>query len=128
MIIKLSNQTCNKTTNQVFKTLTVAGQTEIPCYVVQFLLLIQLSKATLANFVTYSEQLNTVADIKRVSGKSKENKENLPEILVVKSNWQEVSTKTILVETKQFWQDEMHLVADNQCFVKREETWISQLH
>ena len=55
-----------------------------------------------------------------VSGVSNAN-ENSPDLIVVESNWQEVSTKTLLVEIKQVWQEEMHLVADDHNILKQEE-------
>ena len=45
----------------------------------------------------------------------------LPDFFVVESNWQEVSTKTLLVEIKQVWQEEMHLVAGDHNIVKQEK-------
>ena len=54
-----------------------------------------------------------------VSGKFKANKENSP--FVVECNWQEVSTKTLSVEIKQVWQEEMQLVAGDHNKVKQEE-------
>ena len=55
-----------------------------------------------------------------VSGVSNANK-NSPDLIVVESNWQEVSTKTLLVEIKQVWQEEMHLDADDHNILKQEE-------
>ena len=46
-----------------------------------------------------------------VSGRFEANKKNSPDIFVVERNWQEVSTKTLLVEIKQVWQEETQLVA-----------------
>ena len=40
-----------------------------------------------------------------VSKMSKENTENSPDIFVVERNWQEVSTKSLLLEIKQVWQN-----------------------
>ena len=57
----------------------------------------------------------------RVSEMSKENTENSPDIFVVERNWQEVSTKTLLVEIKQVWQEELQLVAGDHNIVKQEK-------
>ena len=57
----------------------------------------------------------------RVSEMSKENTENSPDIFVVERNWQEVSTKTLLVEIKQVWQEELQLVAGDHNNVKQEK-------
>ena len=46
-----------------------------------------------------------------VSGRFEANKKNSTDIFVVERNWQEVSTKTLLVEIKQVWQEETQLVA-----------------
>ena len=56
-----------------------------------------------------------------VSGRFAANKENSPDIFVVERDWQEVSTKTLLVEIKQIWQEEMQLVAGDHNIVKQEE-------
>ena len=56
-----------------------------------------------------------------VSGRFEANKKNSPDIFVVERNWQEVSTKTLLVEIKQVWQEEMQLVAGDHDIVKQEE-------
>ena len=56
-----------------------------------------------------------------VSGRFEANKKNSPDIFVVERNWQEVSTKTLLVEIKQVWQGEMQLVAGDHNIVKQEE-------
>ena len=56
-----------------------------------------------------------------VSEMSKENTENSPDIFVVERNWQELSTKTHLVEIKQVWQEEMQLVAGDHNIVKQEK-------
>ena len=58
---------------------------------------------------------------------SKEKTENSPYIFVEESNVQEVSTKTILVEIKQVWREEMHLATGDHNIVKREEKRISRL-
>ena len=55
-----------------------------------------------------------------VSQMSKENTENSPDIFVVERNWQEVSTKSLLLEIKQIWQDEMHLAVDDHVVVKQD--------
>ena len=57
----------------------------------------------------------------RVSEMSKENTENSPDIFVVERNWQELSTKSLLLEFKQVWQEEMQLVAGDHKVVKQEE-------
>ena len=56
-----------------------------------------------------------------VSGRLEANKKNSPDIFLVERNWQEVSTKTLLVEIKQIWQEEMQLVAGDQNIVKQEK-------
>ena len=56
----------------------------------------------------------------RVSGRLDANKKSSPDIFVVERNWQEVSTKTLLVEFKQVWQ-EMQLVAGDHNMVKQEK-------
>ena len=52
---------------------------------------------------------------------SKENTENSPDIFVVERNWQEVSTKPLLLEIKQVWQDEMHLAVSDHMIVEQDE-------
>ena len=56
-----------------------------------------------------------------VSDMSKENTESLPDIFVVERNWQEVSTKSLVLEIKQIWQDEMHLPVGDHMVVKQDE-------
>ena len=56
-----------------------------------------------------------------VSWSFEANKKNSPDFFVVERNWQEVSTKTLLVEIKQVWQEEMQLVAGDHNIVKQEE-------
>ena len=56
-----------------------------------------------------------------VSEMSKENTENSPDIFVVERNWQEVSTKPLLLEIKQVWQDEMHLVVSDHMIVEQDK-------
>ena len=56
-----------------------------------------------------------------VSKVSKANKKKSPDLFVVESNWQVVSTKNLLVEIKQVWQEELPLVADDHNIVKQEE-------
>ena len=56
-----------------------------------------------------------------VSEMSKENTENSPDIFVVERNWQEVSTKPLLLEIKQVWQDEMHLAVSDHMIVEQDE-------
>ena len=56
-----------------------------------------------------------------VSEMSKENAENSPDIFVVERNWQEVSTKTLLVEIKQVWKEEMHLAVSDHMKVEQDE-------
>ena len=51
---------------------------------------------------------------------SKENTENSPDIFVVERNWQEDSTKPLLLEIKQVWQDEMHLAVGDHMVVKQD--------
>ena len=63
-----------------------------------------------------------------VSETSKENTENSPDIFVVERNWQEVSTKSLVLEIKQIWQDEMHLAAGDHVVVKQDKNiWVFQL-
>ena len=52
---------------------------------------------------------------------SKENTENSPDIFVVERNWQEVSTKPLLLENKQVWQDEMHLAVSDHLIVEQDK-------
>ena len=56
-----------------------------------------------------------------VSEMSKENTENSPDNFVVERNWQEVSTKPLLLEIKQVWQDEMHLAVSDHMIVEQDE-------
>ena len=56
-----------------------------------------------------------------VSEMSKENTENSPDIFVVERNWQEVSTKPLLLENKQVWQEEMHLAVSDHMKVEQDE-------
>ena len=56
-----------------------------------------------------------------VSEMSKENTENSPDIFVVERNWQEVSTKPLLLENKQVWQDEMHLAVSDHMKVEQDD-------
>ena len=57
-----------------------------------------------------------------VSEMSKENTENSPDIFVVERNWQEVSTKPLLFENKQVWQDEMHLAVSDHMIVEQDKS------
>ena len=57
----------------------------------------------------------------RVSEMSKENTENSPDIFVVERNWQEVSTKPLLLEIKQVWQNEMHLAVSDHMIVEQDK-------
>ena len=56
-----------------------------------------------------------------VSGRLEANKKSSPDICVGERNWQEVSTKTLRVEIKQVWQEEMQLVAGDHNIVKQEK-------
>ena len=56
-----------------------------------------------------------------VSEMSKENTEYSPDIFVVERNWQEVSTKPLLLEIKQVWQDEMHLAVSDHMIVEQDK-------
>ena len=56
-----------------------------------------------------------------VSEMSKENTENSPDVFVVERNWQEVSTKSLLLEIKQIWQDKMHLAVGDHVVVKQDK-------
>ena len=56
-----------------------------------------------------------------VSEMSKENTENSPDIFVVERNWQEVSTKPLLLEIKQIWKDEMHLAVSDHMTVEQDK-------
>ena len=56
-----------------------------------------------------------------VCGRLEANKKSSPDIFVVERNWQEVSTKTLLVEIKQVWQEEMQLLAGDHNIVKQEK-------
>ena len=47
------------------------------------------------------------------------NTENLPDKFFVERNWQEVSTKPLLLEIKQVWQDEMHLAVSDHMIVEQ---------
>ena len=55
-----------------------------------------------------------------VSEMSKENSEKSPDLFVVERNWQEVSTKSLLLEIKQNCQDEMHLAVGDHVVVKQD--------
>ena len=55
----------------------------------------------------------------RVSEMSKENTENSPDIFVVERNWQELSTKSLLLEFKQVWQKEKQFIAGDHNKVKQ---------
>ena len=52
---------------------------------------------------------------------SKELTKNSPDMFVVERNWQEVSTKSLLLESKQGWQDEMHLVVGDHMIVEQDK-------
>ena len=52
---------------------------------------------------------------------SKENTKNSADIFVVERNWQEVSTKPLLLEIKEVWQDEMHLAVSDHMIVEQDE-------
>ena len=56
-----------------------------------------------------------------VSGRFEANNKTSQDIVVVERNWQEVSTKTLLVEIKQVCQEEMQLVAGDHTMLKQEE-------
>ena len=56
-----------------------------------------------------------------VSEMSKEYSENSPNIFVVERNWQDVSTKSLHLENKQVWQDEMHLAVSDHMKVGQDE-------
>ena len=56
-----------------------------------------------------------------VSGRFEANKNNSPDIFIVERNWQEVSTKSLLLEIKQVWQEEMQPVAGDHNIIKQEE-------
>ena len=56
-----------------------------------------------------------------VSEMSKEKTENSPDIFAVERNWKEVSTKSLLLEMKQNWQDEMHLAVGDHVVVKQDK-------
>ena len=56
-----------------------------------------------------------------VSQRFEANKKNSQANFVVERNWQEISTKTLLVEIKQVWQEEMQLVAGDHNIVKQDE-------
>ena len=56
-----------------------------------------------------------------VSEMSKESTENSPDIFVVERNWQEVTTKPLLLENKQVWQDEMHLAVSDHMIVEQDK-------
>ena len=55
-----------------------------------------------------------------VSGRFEANK-NSPDVFVVERNWQEVSTKSLHLEIKQVWQEEMQLVAGDHNIVQQKE-------
>ena len=57
-----------------------------------------------------------------VSEMSEENTENSPDMFVVERNWQEVSTKPLLLENKQVWQDEMHLAVSDHMIVEQDKS------
>ena len=56
-----------------------------------------------------------------VSEMSKDYSENSLDIFAVERNWQEVSTKSLLLEIKQTWQDEMHLAVGDHVVVKHDK-------
>ena len=56
-----------------------------------------------------------------VSGRFETNKKNSPGIFVAERNWQEVSTKSVLLEIKRVWQEGMQLVAVDHNIVKQKE-------
>ena len=56
-----------------------------------------------------------------VSEMSKEYSENSPNKFVVERNWQEVSTKPLLLEIKQIWKDEMHLAVSDHMIVEQDK-------
>ena len=56
-----------------------------------------------------------------VSEMSKVYSENSPNIFVVERNWQDVSTKSLHMEIKQIWQDEMHLAVGDHVVVKQDK-------
>ena len=56
-----------------------------------------------------------------VSEMSKENTENSPDVFAVERNWQEFSNKSLLLEIKQIWQDEMHLAVGDHVVVKQDK-------
>ena len=56
-----------------------------------------------------------------VSGRFEANKKSSPDIFGVERNWQEVSTKSLFVEIKQVWQEEMQLVAGVHNIVNQEK-------
>ena len=62
-----------------------------------------------------------------VSEMSKEKTENSPDKFIVERNWQEVSTKSLLLEIKQIWQEEKHLALGDHMVVKQDKKWVSQL-
>ena len=57
----------------------------------------------------------------RVSKMSKEITENSPDIFVVERNWQELSTKSLLLEFKQVWQEEKQFNAGDHNILKQKE-------
>ena len=54
-----------------------------------------------------------------VSGRFKANKKFSPNNFAVERNWQEVSTKTLLVELEQVCQEDMQLVAGDHTMLKQ---------
>ena len=52
---------------------------------------------------------------------SKENTEISPDIFVVERNWEETSTKTLVLEIKQVWQDEMNAAVSDHMIVEQDE-------
>ena len=55
-----------------------------------------------------------------VSGRFEANNKKSQDIFVVERNWQKVSSKSLHLEIKQDWQEEMQLVAGDHNFVKQE--------
>ena len=58
---------------------------------------------------------------------SEENTENSQDIFVVERNWQEITTKSLLLEIKQIWQDEMHLALGDHVVVNQDKNMGSHL-
>ena len=75
----------------------------------------------LADQVKTRSSMELYTSHRSVSEMSKENTENSPDIFVAERNWQEVSTKPLLLEIKREWQHEMHLAVSDHMIVEQDK-------